>query len=70
MQHLRQFLLNRIEQTENIEEVEILATFCALVNYAEYVKELNPAFHKRAMDFAFETVDIPGISFTQDETQH
>lgn len=66
MHHLREFLLNKIKQTNDVEEIEILATFCGLVNYSEYVKELNPELHKKALAFGFETLDLPGISFTKE----
>ena len=64
---LRDYMLNKIEQTTDSEEVEILATFLAIMNALEYVKELDPELYRKAKDFGFETVDIPGISFIKEE---
>lgn len=67
MDHLRQFLLNRIEQSKDLEEIEILATFCALINYTQYVKEVAPNLHERATAFGFETANVPNVEFVKDD---
>lgn len=68
MDHLKQYLLNRIEQSKDLEEIEILATFCAMINYAQYVKELDPDLHRRATEFGFETVDVPNVEFVKEDS--
>lgn len=62
----REMLKALIEEAEAKEEKELYATLYALVGYMEYVREINPDLHSKAMDFSLETADIPGVKFSKE----
>jgi hypothetical protein len=62
----RETLKALIEEAEAKEEKELYATLYALVGYMEYVREINPDLHHKAMEFSLETADIPGVTFSKE----
>jgi hypothetical protein len=62
----REALKALLAETVSDEGKELLATLYALVGYMEYIKEVNPDLHNKAMDFSLETADIPGIKFSKE----
>jgi hypothetical protein len=62
----RDVLRALIEEAGAKEEKELYATLYALVGYMEYVREINPDLHSKAMEFSLETADIPGVTFSKE----